>query len=111
MCTLCNKGGLVSIYHITILLLGIFNVKYLWECTNSELKIGDKVCNFLKLYLKLFLNGFVNVNVRRGVIYLFHRWSQNACIIIELLEWRDGHFWHEQCTVPYQEIQCKLQEL
>ena len=34
--------------------------------------------------INFYLKAFVNVNVRRSVIYLLHRLSQNCCVIKEL---------------------------
>ena len=45
-----NKQGGICIYYKHFLLLRILNVQYLQECINFEMKIGDKVCNFISLY-------------------------------------------------------------
>ena len=48
-----NKRGGICIYYKHFLPLripDISNVRYLQECINFEMKIGDKVCNFISLY-------------------------------------------------------------
>ena len=45
-----KKGGGICIYYKHFLPLRILNVQYLQECINFEMKIGDKVCNFISLY-------------------------------------------------------------
>ena len=45
-----NKRGGICIYYKHFLPLRILNVQYLQECINFEMKIGDKVCNFISLY-------------------------------------------------------------
>ena len=45
-----NKQGGICIYYKLFLPLRILNVQYLQECINFEMKIGDKVCNFISLY-------------------------------------------------------------
>ena len=45
-----NKRGGICIYYKQFLPLRILNVHYLQECINFEMKIGDKVCNYISLY-------------------------------------------------------------
>ena len=45
-----NERGGICIYYKHFLPLRILNVQYLQECINFEMKIGDKVCNFISLY-------------------------------------------------------------
>ena len=45
-----NKQGGIYINYQHFLLLKMINVQYLQECINFEMKIGDKVCNFIPLY-------------------------------------------------------------
>ena len=45
-----NKRGGICIYYKHFLPMAILNVQYLQECINLEMKIGDKVCNFISLY-------------------------------------------------------------
>ena len=45
-----KKRGGICIYYKHFLPLRILNVQYLQECINFEMKIGDKVCNFISLY-------------------------------------------------------------
>ena len=45
-----NKLGGICIYYKHFLPLRILNVQYLQECINFEIKIGDKLCNFISLY-------------------------------------------------------------
>ena len=42
-----NKGGGICIYYKHFLPSRILIVQYLQECINFEIKIGDKVCNFI----------------------------------------------------------------
>ena len=44
-----NNGGAICIYYVHFLLLTILNFQYLEECINFEMKVGDKVCNFISL--------------------------------------------------------------
>ena len=44
------KRGGICIYYKHFLPLRILSVQYLQECINFEMKIGDKVCNFISLY-------------------------------------------------------------
>ena len=39
-----------------------------------------------------YLKGFLNVNVRWSIIYLWYRWSQYSYVITELPRWRVGNF-------------------
>ena len=46
-----NKRGCICIYYKHFLSsLRILIVQYLQECIKFEMKIGDKVCNFISLY-------------------------------------------------------------
>ena len=45
-----NKRGGVCVYYKNFLPLRVLDIKYLHECINFELKIGDKLCNFVALY-------------------------------------------------------------
>ena len=45
-----NKGGGVCVYYKKFLPLRVLDVQYLHECINFELKIGDKLCNFVAPY-------------------------------------------------------------
>ena len=44
-----RHGGVVCVYYKTSLPLKVLDVKYLQECINLELKIGDSLCNFIIL--------------------------------------------------------------
>ena len=44
-----NKRGGICINYKHFLPLRILNVQYLQECINFEMKVGDKVCNFISL--------------------------------------------------------------
>ena len=44
------KRGEIYIYYKICLPFKAANIQYLQECINFEMKIGDKVCNFLALY-------------------------------------------------------------
>ena len=44
------KRGGVCIYYKISLPLKIKNIHYLQECINFEIKIKDKLCNFISLY-------------------------------------------------------------
>ena len=48
-----NEREGIWIYYKHFLPLRILNVQYLQECINFEMKIGDKVCNFISLYRSL----------------------------------------------------------
>ena len=41
----------VCLYYKNYLPLRVLNISYLKECLNFELKIGDKYCNFIALYM------------------------------------------------------------
>ena len=45
-----SKRGGVCIYYKNYLPLRIISVNYLSECTNFEIMIGNKICNFITLY-------------------------------------------------------------
>ena len=45
-----NKRGGVCVYYKNFLPLRVLDIQYLHECINFELKIGDKICNFVALY-------------------------------------------------------------
>ena len=45
-----NKRRVICIYYKDSLRLRIINVHYLQQCINFEMKIGDKICNFISLY-------------------------------------------------------------
>ena len=45
-----NKRGGVCVYYKNVLPLRVLDIQYLHECINFELKIGDKLCNFVALY-------------------------------------------------------------
>ena len=45
-----NKRGRVCVYYKKFLPLRVLVIQYLHECINFELKIGDKLCNFVALY-------------------------------------------------------------
>ena len=44
------KRGGICIYYKNLLPLKVTNIQYLQECSNFEMKIGDKLCNFVALY-------------------------------------------------------------
>ena len=44
------KCGGICIYYKKLLPLKVTNIQYLQECINFEIKIGDKLCNFVALY-------------------------------------------------------------
>ena len=41
----------VCVYYKNLLLLRVLDMQYLHECINFELKIGEKLCNFVALYI------------------------------------------------------------
>ena len=45
-----NKRGGVCIYYKNTLPLKLLSINYLQECINFEIKIGNKLCNFISLY-------------------------------------------------------------
>ena len=45
-----TKRGGVCIYYRNFLLLKLINIHYLNECVTFEIKLGDKICNFVSLY-------------------------------------------------------------
>ena len=45
-----NKCGGVCVYYKNCLPLRVLDIQYLDQCINFELKIGDKLCNFVALY-------------------------------------------------------------
>ena len=45
-----TKRGGVSIYYQNLLPLKLINIHYLNECITFEIKLGDKICNFVSLY-------------------------------------------------------------
>ena len=45
-----DKRGGVCIYFRKSLPLRIFHIHFLHECINFEMRIGDKVCNFISLH-------------------------------------------------------------
>ena len=45
-----KKRGGVCIFYKNSLPLRVLSIHYLQECINFELKIGDKLCNFISLY-------------------------------------------------------------
>ena len=45
-----TKGGGVYIYYWNFLTLKLINIHYLNECITFEIKLGDKICNFVSLY-------------------------------------------------------------
>ena len=44
------KRGGICIYYKNCLPLKVANTQYLQECINFEMKIGEKLCNFVALY-------------------------------------------------------------
>ena len=46
-----TKRGGACLYYKNCLPLSVLNISYLKECLNFELKIGDKSCNFVALYM------------------------------------------------------------
>ena len=48
-----KKRGGVCIFYKNSLPLRVLSIHYLQECINFELKIGDKLCNFISLYRSL----------------------------------------------------------
>ena len=48
-----SKRGGVCIYYKNYVLLRIISVSYLSECVNFEIMIGNKICNFITLYLEM----------------------------------------------------------
>ena len=44
------KRGGICIYYKNCLPLKVANIQYLEECSNFEMKIGEKLCNFVALY-------------------------------------------------------------
>ena len=44
------KRGGVCVYYKTLLSLKLLDIKFLQECINLELKIGDNLCSFTILY-------------------------------------------------------------
>ena len=44
------KHGGICIYYKSYLPLKVTNIQYLQECINFEMKIGEKLCNFVALY-------------------------------------------------------------
>ena len=44
-----SKGGGVCIYYRNFLPLKLMNIHYLNECITFEIKLGDKICNFVSL--------------------------------------------------------------
>ena len=44
------EGGGVYIYYKNFLPLKVIDIQYLQECINFEMKIGEKLCNFIVLY-------------------------------------------------------------
>ena len=45
-----NRRGGVCVYYKNTLPLKLVNVNYLQECLNFEIKIRNKLCNFISLY-------------------------------------------------------------
>ena len=46
-----KQGGRgICIYYKNFLLLKVIDIQYLPECNNFEMKIGEKICNFIVLY-------------------------------------------------------------
>ena len=45
-----TKRGGVWIYYRNLLPLKLINIHYLNECITFEIKLGDKICNFVSLY-------------------------------------------------------------
>ena len=45
-----TKRGGVCVFYKTLLPLRLLDIKYLQECINLELVIGDKLCSFIILY-------------------------------------------------------------
>ena len=45
-----TKRGVVCIYYRNLLPLKLINIHYLNECITFEIKLGDKICNFVSLY-------------------------------------------------------------
>ena len=45
-----TKRGGVCIYYRNLLPLKLINIHYLNECITFEIKLGDKICNFVSLY-------------------------------------------------------------
>ena len=45
-----NRRGGVCVYYKNTLPLKLVNINYLQECLNFEVKIGNKLCNFISLY-------------------------------------------------------------
>ena len=45
-----TKRGGVFIYYRNFLPLKLINIHYLNECITFEIKLGDKICNFVSLY-------------------------------------------------------------
>ena len=45
-----SKRSDVFIYYISVLPSRVFNTHYLQESISFELKVGDKLCNFISLY-------------------------------------------------------------
>ena len=57
---LTSKQGGVCIYHKISLPLKNKNIHYLQECINFEIKIKDKLCNFISLYRSPNFQSFIN---------------------------------------------------
>ena len=46
-----KQGGRgICIYYKNFLPLKVIDIQYLPECNNFEMKIGEKICNFIVLY-------------------------------------------------------------
>ena len=45
-----TKRGRVCIYYRNFLPLKLINIHYLNECITFEIKLGDKICNFVSWY-------------------------------------------------------------
>ena len=45
-----NRRGGAWVYYKNTLPLKLVNINYLQECLNFEIKIGNKLCNFISLY-------------------------------------------------------------
>ena len=46
-----NKHREVCVYYKKFLTLQVLDIQYLHKCINFEVKIGDKICNFVALYI------------------------------------------------------------
>ena len=108
-----NKRRGIFMYSKHFLLLRSLDIQYLQECINFDMRIGDKVCNFIFLYIspiqtlddfETFIKNFElnleNIVYNNPFLFLANgdfnvKWSKwwSKLVKMQLLPWEIG-FWN-----------------